>query len=83
MDNKHTDNKALLLRIDDVMATLGVGRTSIYNLLRNDPTFPKPIQLTKRCVAWKREEIEVWVRALPPTRSWRGIPTDPIAAEAH
>ena len=77
--SEETTEKALLYRIEDVKAALGLGRTSIYNLVRNDPTFPKPIQLTKRAVAWRREEIERWVRRLPA----RPLPADPIAAEAH
>ena len=71
MSNQKHD-KPMMLRIADVQRELGIGRTSVYNLQRRDPTFPKPIPLTRRAVAWRRADLEAWVAGLSPDRT----PTD-------
>ncbi|MCY4156982.1 MAG: AlpA family phage regulatory protein [Gammaproteobacteria bacterium] len=54
-----------LLRVRDLMAYLNFGRTGIYKLVKEDPTFPRSIQLSNRAVAWKREEIDRWIDSRP------------------
>ena len=36
------------LRPEQVCERLGCGKTQLYKLVKNDPTFPKPIQLSSR-----------------------------------
>lgn len=36
------------LRPQQVCERLGCGKTQLYELVKSDPTFPKPIQLSKR-----------------------------------
>ena len=55
----------VLVRLPDVQRALSLGRTSVNNLVRTDPTFPRPVRLTKRAVAWFRDEVEAWARTLP------------------
>ena len=57
--------RPILYRLPDVQRALSLGRTAVKNLVRSDPTFPQPVRLTKRAVAWHRDEIEAWVRARP------------------
>jgi prophage regulatory protein len=58
--------------IDDVKgvgALLGGASTAtIYRLLRDDPTFPRPCQLGRRMTRWSRAEIEAWVASRPAAR---------------
>ena len=63
---------ALLLRLPDVCQLLSLGRTSIYQKVKDDPTFPRPVKLTDRAVAWRRADLEAWVAGLSPDRT----PTD-------
>lgn len=49
-----------IMRLKDVMACTGLGRSSIYKFI-SDGTFPKPIPLGDRAVGWLEEEIEDWI----------------------
>ncbi|CAN5372376.1 hypothetical protein BH10PSE14_BH10PSE14_04790 [soil metagenome] len=53
-------DRGRFLRIDDVMVTVGLGRTSIYRLMAADE-FPKQRQLTKRCIGWWEADIAAWL----------------------
>lgn len=48
-----------LLRLQAVEAKAGIKKSQIYA----DPTFPKPIKLSKRASAWIEEEIDQWIAA--------------------
>ncbi|WP_394752806.1 helix-turn-helix transcriptional regulator [Crenothrix sp.] len=44
----------------------GLKRTSIYNKLnpkspQYDPTFPRPINLSSRTIAWVESEVQAWI----------------------
>ncbi len=47
------------LRLPDVKAETGLGKTSIYQLIR-DGEFPKPVKISSRAVAWREGAIEAW-----------------------
>lgn len=49
-----------LLRLKQVQAQTGLGRSSIYNLI-GDGDFPAPVKITKRAVAWPQQSINDWV----------------------
>jgi prophage regulatory protein len=51
-----------LLRLPRVMDRVGLKPTRIYELM-GDGTFPKPIRLGERAVAWLESEIDAWVMA--------------------
>ena len=55
----------VLYRLPDVQRALSLGSTSVKNLVHNDPTFPRPVRLTKRAIAWYRDEVEAWARSRP------------------
>ena len=55
-----------LLSIKDVGGYTGLSRSTIYELInvdsdRNDPTFPKKVQLTQVRVVWVASEIAEWI----------------------
>jgi prophage regulatory protein len=56
-----------LLRRREVQARLGLSRSTIYAKLHGsrpgelDPTFPKPIKIGPRAVAWIESEVEAWL----------------------
>jgi len=47
------------LRLPEVKAVTGLGKTSIYELIR-DKSFPAPVRLGPRAVAWVRSEVRQW-----------------------
>jgi prophage regulatory protein len=52
---------ATILRLPDVIARVGLSRSSIYLALsRND--FPSQVRLGLRSVGWLESDIDEWVR---------------------
>ncbi|TVP12301.1 helix-turn-helix transcriptional regulator [Shewanella sp. KCT] len=49
-----------LIKLKDVMASTGLGRSTIYNYIA-DETFPKPVSLGARAVAWVESEVQDWI----------------------
>lgn len=48
-----------LLRLPEVQQVCGLGKTSIY-AGAHDGTFPKPIRISARCVAWRESDLLAW-----------------------
>jgi prophage regulatory protein len=48
------------LRLPEVKAVTGLSKTSIYELIR-EKSFPAPVRLGPRAVAWVKSEIRQWV----------------------
>lgn len=49
----------IFLRLPAVKAVTGLSKTSLYALIR-DKSFPAPVRLGPRVVAWVRTEITQW-----------------------
>jgi prophage regulatory protein len=49
-----------LLRLPEVRARAGLGRSTIYTLIAQNK-FPPPIQLGARAVAWLSSEVDTWI----------------------
>lgn len=49
-----------LLRLPDVISRTGRSRSRIYSDLQKG-SFPKPINIGPRAVAWVEEEIDCWI----------------------
>ncbi len=60
---------AQLLRPRQAAEMLGVSRSTLYRLAA-DATFPRPVKLTKQCVAWRESELREWVEI----RQLLGVP---------
>jgi prophage regulatory protein len=50
------------LRIDDVISTTGLSRTTIYRMIANQEC-PRQHALTKRCIGWWQSDVEKWLRS--------------------
>ena len=50
------------LRINDVVATVGLSRATIYRMIANDQ-FPKQVRITQQCIGWWQPAIDEWVRS--------------------
>lgn len=49
-----------LIKIKDVMHTTGLARSTVYKYIA-DGTFPKPVVLGERNVAWVEGEVQDWI----------------------
>ncbi len=49
-----------LMRLPTVKGRVGLGRTSIYEKIK-EGSFPKPISIGDRSVAWDSEAIDRWI----------------------
>jgi prophage regulatory protein len=49
-----------MLRLNDVIKKVGLGRDSIYRLARGKG-FPKPIKLGERASAWFEDEVDAYL----------------------
>jgi prophage regulatory protein len=52
-----------LLRLPELIRTIGVSRATIYRYIDNG-RLPPPVKLSTRCVAWRASEITAWMAAL-------------------
>jgi len=52
------------LRLPAVMELVGIKRTVIYERIKAG-TFPAPVQIGARAVAWAEEDVAQWQRNLP------------------
>ncbi len=60
------------LRLPDVTKLVGLGRTVIYERIKKG-TFPQPVRIGERAVAWDEEDLAKWQESLP-----RGVKAEPI-----
>ncbi len=67
-------NGSEVLTFNALLVLLGRrSRQSIYDLMRRDPTFPKPRQIgSEFSVGWLRGEVMDWLQARPPVE-WNGL----------
>jgi prophage regulatory protein len=56
----YEDKLMKIMRLDEVMACTGLGRSSIYKMI-SVGTFPKPVPLMNRSVGWVSYEVESWI----------------------
>ena len=62
VDAKHLDptlHAHRLLRLAEVVAMLGIGRTSVYNYIAAG-SFPAPVKVGEKSVRWKLTEVLAW-----------------------
>jgi prophage regulatory protein len=52
--------KTPLLRLPEVLSDTGTSRSFVYAGVKNG-TFPAPIKIGKRAVAWTAESIDAWI----------------------
>lgn len=58
---------ARLLRLPAVIDRCGISRALIYKHV-NDNTFPQPVIVGTRHVAWREADVEAWIASRPPAK---------------
>ena len=59
----NTDQPLQLLRRHDVLSRTGISKSCVYIKIKNG-TFPPPVALGVRSVAWPAHEVEAIIRAM-------------------
>jgi predicted DNA-binding transcriptional regulator AlpA len=54
-----------ILRTAEAAKKLSLGKTSFYELQKNDPTFPRAIVLGERARGYSERELDVWLASRP------------------
>ena len=75
MSNENMKNIAIVsgfYRLNKMCELLGLGKTTIWDLSRHDPEFPKPVKLTSQCTAWRADEVQAWINSPPRAALRRG-----------
>lgn len=55
-----------LLRIPSVIEATGLSRSSILAMAKSGgSSFPQPLKIGKRAIAWRSQDIEAWIAELP------------------
>lgn len=56
----HPALRRVLMRLPAVIEAVGLSKPTIYNMVAAG-TFPAPIKVSDRAVAWSSEAIEAWI----------------------
>ena len=59
-DLKHRNNTMRLIKIKEVIKMTSLSRATIYKYMADD-SFPKPVSLGAKAVAWVEDEVENWI----------------------
>lgn len=51
-----------MLRMKQLTQYTGLSKSHLHHLVR-EGQFPKPVKLSTRCSAWKREEVDKWLNS--------------------
>jgi len=57
------DNPDALLKIATVATLAGIGTSTVYHLVRNDPSFPRLIKRGARCTRVRAGDLTAWLKA--------------------
>ena len=49
-----------ILRLDDVCRRIGIGKSTLYNLIK-DEGFPPPVRIGKKISGWREELVSEWI----------------------
>ena len=71
-----TPNGDRLVPVRELTARLGVSRVSLYRWTR-DGTFPRPVQLSERRIAWREWEVEAWLASRPVPAAYASSNSSP------
>lgn len=52
-------SEGYLLRLPDVLRVVGLSRTTVWRKI-HDGTFPAPLRLSERVIAWEPDDIAAW-----------------------
>lgn len=72
-----TSKPVKLIRFPDVRFLTGMARSTIYERMK-EGSFPRPLKLSVRHVAWRERDILDWIESLPTSQgmTWDEAPDE-------
>lgn len=58
----HSSGDTVMLSLSEVVARVGLGRSSIYAMMKRGD-FPKQVRVGMRRVVWVEEEVDAWLQS--------------------
>lgn len=55
-----SDQPERILRLKPVLERTGLSRSTLYRKV-SDGGFPRPVQISTRCVGWRESAINAWM----------------------
>jgi prophage regulatory protein len=52
-----------IIRLREFQRRIGLARSTVYQRLASDPSFPRPLSLGGRSVGWLVAEVEDWLQS--------------------
>jgi len=49
-------------RPSDACRYLGFCRSKLHKIAEQDPDFPRKIRLSSRCVGWRKQDLDAWLK---------------------
>ena len=61
-----------LIRLPEVCLLTGLARATLWEMIRRG-TFPSPVRIGLRAVAWRLSDVVAWIESRPPASEthWR------------
>ena len=53
-----------LIRLSELMTIIGLRHSRIYEMV-GEGSFPQPVRLSVKAVAWRSDEIQKWIDSRP------------------
>ncbi len=50
-----------LLTVNETSRMLSVSRATLYRMLQDDPSFPRPVKLTQKSTRWRYDQICLFI----------------------
>ncbi|MGO8798693.1 MAG: helix-turn-helix transcriptional regulator [Roseiarcus sp.] len=51
------------IRLPEVCRLTGVSRATVWRMIKRDPSFPQPFNLSSAITAWDENEVFSWIAA--------------------
>lgn len=68
--------KIKFMRQPAVMERTGLKESTLYKEIQ-EGTFPRPVPISERCVAWREDQIDEWCKAKAEGRALQFDPSAP------
>ncbi len=66
MANSEKKVSTELIKFATLLAIIGrTSRQAVYDLMRRDETFPRPVRIPGGQIVWRRSEVMDWIDSLP------------------
>jgi len=59
LHSQNAESIQRLLRLPAVLQVTGLARSTVYRMVA-EHTFPAPVKLAKRAVAWRHDDVRDW-----------------------